>query len=416
MKKKRILLISHNFSPEPIGIGKYNGEMINWLAENGHDCTVITTFPYYPQWKIQEPYKNSWYKKETITNTKNDSVVKIYRCPSYIPKNPTGKQRAIQDFSIWISKFFVVLALVLKRKKYDLIINVAPPFHLAYLGLMLRAFNGGKLLYHVQDMQIEAARDLKMFYHKNVLSGLFKMEHKIFESADYVSSISAGMINKINTKINKRVVFFPNWVDTVFFSPLPDRAALKKKWDYESDDMIFLYSGATGVKQGLEDLLVAAGKLKEHRKIKFIISSSGPYKEELAKSAAVKGLTNISFLPLQEKEVFNEFLNMADVHLVMQKAKAGDLVMPSKLATIFAVGGVSIVTSSPGTSLYKMIDENNLGYIVDPGKSDLLVEKILELAKGHDSSISLNARNYAIKYLNIDSVMETFLTELLLNT
>lgn len=416
MKKKRILLISHNFSPEPIGIGKYNGEMINWLSENGHDCTVVTTFPYYPQWKIQEPYKNSWYKKETISNSKNDSVVKIYRCPSYIPTNPTGKQRAIQDFSIWVSKFFVIFAFVLQRRKYDLIINVAPPFHLAYLGLMLRAFNGGKLLYHVQDMQIEAARDLKMFYHKNVLSGLFKIEHKIFESADYVSSISTGMINKINSKINKEVAFFPNWVDTVFFCPLPDKAALKKKWNYEHDDVVFLYSGASGVKQGLEDLLIAAEKLKHHKKIKFIISSSGPYKEELAKKAAGKGLSNISFLPLQKKELFNEFLNMADVHLVMQKAKAGDLVMPSKLATIFAVGGVSIVTSSPGTSLYKMMDENNLGYIVDPGKSDLLVEKILELEKGHDSSISLNARNYAIKYLNIDSVMEKFLTKLLQNT
>ena len=413
MKKKRILLISHNFSPEPIGIGKYNGEMINWLSENGHDCTVITTFPYYPQWKIQEPYKNSWYKKETISNSKNNSVVKIYRCPSYIPKNPTGKQRAIQDFSIWVSKFFVVFAFVLQRRKYDLIINVAPPFHLAYLGLMLRAFNGGKLLYHVQDMQIEAARDLKMFYHENVLSGLFKIEHKIFESADYVSSISAGMINKINSKINKKVVFFPNWVDTVFFSPLPDKAALKKKWNYEHDDVIFLYSGAAGVKQGLEDILAAASELKQHRKIKFIISSSGPYKEKLAKSAAGKGLSNISFLPLQKKEVFNEFLNMADVHLVMQKAKAGDLVMPSKLATIFAVGGVSIVTSSPGTSLYKMIDENNLGYIVDPGKSDLLVEKILDLEKGRNSNIGLNARNYAIQNLNIDSVMNKFANDFL---
>jgi len=413
MNKKRVLLISHNFSPEPIGIGKYNGEMINWLSENGHDCTVVTTFPYYPQWKIQAPYKNFWYKKEVISNSKNGSVTKIYRCPSYIPKNPTGKQRAIQDFSIWLSKFFAVFVLIFLRKKFDLIINVAPPFHLAYLGLMLRACNGGKLLYHVQDMQIEAARDLKMFYHENVLSGLFKIEHKIFKSADYVSSISVGMINKINSKIKKDVVFFPNWVDTVFFCPIPDKGALKKKWNYHPDDKIFLYSGATGVKQGLEDLLDAAEKLKHHKKIKFIISSSGPYQEQLAKDAAKRELTNISFLPLQKKEVFNEFLNMADVHLVMQKAKAGDLVMPSKLATIFAIGGVSIVTSSPGTSLYKMIQENSLGYIVEPGNSDLLVEKILEVENGYDNSISLNARNYAVNYLNIDSVMNKFVDDFL---
>jgi len=415
MKKKSILLISHNFSPEPIGIGKYNGEMMDWLANQGYDCTVITTFPYYPFWKVQSPYKNNWYKKEIINYPANNSSIQVYRCPSYIPANPTGKQRAIQDFSYWIAKFFVIFKLILSRKKYDLIINIAPPFHLAYLGLMLRTFNGGKLLYHIQDMQIEAARDLKMFYHKKVLASLFKIERKILMSADYVSSISVGMIDKIQSKIKKKVIFFPNWVDTEYYTPLPGRELLKTKWGYRSDDRIYLYSGAVGVKQGLEGIAIAAEKLRNYSHIKFIICASGPYKDDLAKEAKEKGLVNIAFLPLQEKEVFNEFLNMADIHLVMQKATAGDLVMPSKLATIFAVGGVSIVTTSPGTSLYKMIQENNLGYIVEPGKSDLLVEKILELEKGHDSSIGINARNYAMKYLNIDSVMKRFETDILQN-
>lgn len=414
MEEKRVLLISHNFSPEPIGIGKYNGEMMDWLANHGYDCTVITTFPYYPFWKVQSPYKNQWYKKETISYPASNSSIKIYRCPSYIPANPTGKQRAIQDFSYWIAKFFVVFKLIITRKKYDLIINIAPPFHLAYLGLMLRAFNGGKLLYHIQDMQIEAARDLKMFYHKNVLAGLFKIERKILMSADYVSSISVGMIDKIQSKIKKHITFFPNWVDTDFFSPLPNRELLKVKWGYKADDLIYLYSGAVGVKQGLEGILMAAERLIIHPHIKFIICASGPYKDDLAKEAKQKGLINIAFLPLQEKEVFNEFLNMADIHLVMQKATAGDLVMPSKLGTILAVGGISIITSSPGTSLYNMVVEHDLGYIVEPGNNELLVNKMLEVMA--DKTLDqkrINARNYAINYLNIDKVMNDFVKNFL---
>ena len=388
--------------------------MMDWLAKQGYDCTVITTFPYYPFWKVQPPYTNRWYKKEVVNYPASNSEIKIYRCPSYIPTHPTGKQRTIQDFSYWLAKFFVVFKLIITRKKFDLIINIAPPFHLGYLGLMFRFFNGGKLLYHVQDMQIEAARDLKMFYHKKVLAGLFRIEHRILRSADHVSSISAGMIEKIQSKINKQIVFFPNWVDTDFFAPLPNREKLKVKWGYKPDDMVCLYSGAVGVKQGLEGVLVAAQQLLAHPEIKFIISSSGPYKEELAKNAAEKGLTNIAFLPLQEKEVFNEFLNMADVHLVMQKATAGDLVMPSKLATILAVGGVSIITSSPGTSLYKMVDEYDLGYIIEPGKSDLLVKKILEIKDDNGRhQKGVNARNYAIKYLNIDNVMAEFVKNFL---
>ena len=51
--KKNILLISGNYFPEPTGIGKYNNEMMIWLADHGFNCTVISTYPYYPFWQIQ---------------------------------------------------------------------------------------------------------------------------------------------------------------------------------------------------------------------------------------------------------------------------------------------------------------------------------------------------------------------------
>jgi len=417
MDKKRILLISHNFSPEPIGIGKYNGEMLNWLVSRGHDCTVITTFPYYPFWKVQAPYNNLWYKKEVIYNEQSKATLTVYRCPSYIPSDPTGKQRAIQDFSFWVTKFFMVFKTLLYKQKFDLIVTIAPPFHLAYLGLLLRKIKGGKLLYHIQDMQIEAARDLKLFSKKAVLTGLFKVEHHILKSADYVSSISDGMIRKIKAKVNRDIVFFPNWVDTNYFFPMPDRAALKTKWGYKHDDIVYLYSGAVGVKQRLERILVTAGELLHHEHIKFIICSSGPYNDVLQEQAQIKGLTNIAFLQVQEKNVFNEFLNMADIHLVLQIADAGDLVMPSKLTTILAVGGASIITAAKGTSLYDMVNGYNFGYVVEPQdkeQQDLLTQQILDIKL--DDRLEekrTNARDYAVKYLNVDMVMDAFVENFL---
>jgi len=417
MDKKNILLISHNFSPEPIGIGKYNGEMLNWLVSHGHDCTVITTFPYYPFWKVQAPYTNRWYKREEIINTGSNAKLTIYRCPSYIPTDPTGKQRAIQDFSYWVTKFFIVFKLMLANQQFDLIITVAPPFHLAYLGLLLRKMNGGKLLYHIQDMQIEAARDLKLFSKKHILAGLFKVEHNILESADFVSSISEGMINKIKAKFDREIVFFPNWVDTNYYFPLHNRENLKTKWGYKPNDIVYLYSGAVGVKQRLERILVTAKELLHHDHIKFIICSSGPYKDQLREQAISQGLTNISFLHVQEKEIFNEFLNMADIHLVLQIADAGDLVMPSKLTTILAVGGVSIITASKGTSLYEMVYDYNFGYIIEPqdkANQDLLTNQILAIKLDADLELKrANARNYAVEFLNVDKVMNKFVDNFL---
>jgi colanic acid biosynthesis glycosyl transferase WcaI len=411
---KKILLISHNYSPEPTGIGKYNGEMIDWLAKKGYNCTVITTYPYYPYWKVQAPYKNRWYKKEVVKYALSNATVAIYRCPSYVPANPTGKRRILQDFSFWTSMFWTTIGRVISKKKFDLIVTVAPPFHLAYLGLMLRKLNGGKLLYHVQDLQIEAAQELNMLSNQKLFDRIYKIEKNIMTKADYVSSISDGMINKIKSKAEKDVYFFPNWVDTSYFFPLDNKAALKNEWGYDADDVVFLYSGAVGEKQGLENILTAAESLIGKTFIKFIICGTGPYKEKLIRVAGEKKLSNVKFLPVQDKALFNEFLNIADVHLILQKSNASDLVMPSKLTTILAVGGVSLVTAPKGTSLYKIIDQFNLGYVIEPENEQLLTDTILKIIADQKFVEKRdNARKYALKYLNIDNIMNNFVNNFL---
>ena len=410
MFKKSILLISHNYSPEPTGIGKVNGEMIDWFASKGFNCTVITTFPYYPYWKIQPPYKNGWFKKEEINYPDSRGSVTIYRCPFYVPSKPTGKKRIIQDFSFWTSMSWIAGMFMLTKKHHDLIITVAPPFHLGYLGMLIKQRMGGILVYHVQDMQIEAAEELNMLANKRLLDYVYKIEREILIKADYVSTISPNMMKKIKAKAARDVIYFPNWVDTDYFHPLEPDETLKLKWGYQSDDIVFLYSGAIGEKQGLENILLTAMELREIKKIKFIICGSGPYKEELVHRVEKNNILNIKFLPVQDKKLFNVFLNMADCHLILQKGNASDLVMPSKLATILAIGGVSIVTTTPGTSLHSLIYNHDLGYIVEPDNHHLLSKVIVDLE--FDSEFrqkSRNARNYAIQHLNIDNVMNDFL-------
>jgi len=54
----KILIHGINFSPELTGIGKYTGEMAEWLTLRGHELRVVTAPPYYPQWQVADP--NRW--------------------------------------------------------------------------------------------------------------------------------------------------------------------------------------------------------------------------------------------------------------------------------------------------------------------------------------------------------------------
>src|SRR5690554_594611 len=249
--KKSILLIGYNFNPEPTGIGKYNGEMISWFGEKGYDCTVITTYPYYPYWKVQEPYFQSrfWYKTE-LQDLPSGGRIKVHRCPIYVPRIPSGVKRMVLDVSFLVSATLKILTLI-PGKKYDYVITVVPSFQFGLLGIFYKLFRKAKFLYHIQDLQIEAARDLNLIKSKGLISGLLKIEQYILKNADYVSTISEGMAIKIRKKSNKRVYLLANWVNIKLFQPLQEKAVLKNELGFKFDDKVVLYSGAMGEKQGL---------------------------------------------------------------------------------------------------------------------------------------------------------------------
>jgi len=400
---KRVLLIGGNFSPEPTGIGKYNGEMISWLADNGYDCTVITTYPYYPQWEVQSPYHRvkNWFKKEIADN------ITIYRCPQYVPAAPSGKKRMLQDASFAVSAFIKMMQLVWRRK-FDIVITVAPPFHLGLLAVLYKKLRGATFVYHVQDLQIEAARDLQMIRSNLLIGMMLKLEQLILRNADHVSSIADGMIRKISDKTGREVFLFPNWVDVSQFHPLTDKAALKEAFGFAATDKIVLYSGAIGEKQGLEALLHAAAAWQHQPDIRFLICGSGPYKVRLEQMAEQLQLKNTTFLPLQPVGQFNRFLNMADVHLVIQKSHASDLVMPSKLTTILAVGGIALITANSGTGLHELVSRHNIGILIDAENQEALRTGIGRAVWDNTTDIAENARAYAAAHLSISGVMTRF--------
>lgn len=407
--QKRILLIGYNFSPEPTGIGKYSGEMMYWLARNGYACTVVASYPFYPQWRVQEPYrKNRFGYKTEVETFESGGSLKIIRCPIYVPSTPSGAKRMLLDMSFMASAGLVVLKYIFK-KPFDVVFCVAPPFILGLLGVIYKKIRGAKFVYHIQDLQIEAARDLGMIRSKSLLRFLFKFERFILKNADRASSISDGMLEKISTKSNTNTYFFPNWSDTEKFKPLDNRSDLKKNFGFETHHTIALYSGGIGQKQGLENILYAADALeKSLPELQFIICGSGPYRETLENVKNEMGLANVHFMPLQPIEIFNEFLNMADIHLVIQKAGAADLMMPSKLATILSVGGLALITANPGSGLHTLVENHRVAHAVDAEDLEALQNGLKDLVGNltQNDATRKAARAYAEKYINMNSVME----------
>jgi colanic acid biosynthesis glycosyl transferase WcaI len=403
---KRILLYSLNFTPELTGIGKFNGEMVQWLTQQGYEVRVVSAPPYYPQWKVSQGYSAYKYMKEIV----NGALV--WRCPIWVPTQLTGLKRLFHLASFALSSIPVILLQMIWRPQFVMVVE--PPLAVAPMMALLTKIFGIKSWLHVQDFEVDAAFDLGMLPENKTLKRLVtSIETWLMRRFDVVSSISEQMIDRLYKKGIEptKTRFFPNWVDTSAIFPLEESPTYyREQLGISMDGFIVLYSGNLGAKQGLEIILNAADKLREHREIYFIICGEGSIKEKLIQDVKLRNLTQIKFMPLQPMEKLNTLLNTADVHALIQKQSISDLVMPSKLTGMMASGKAIIATAVEKTAVYTAIKQSNTGRIVKPEDPEHLAKTLLEMSRNKEAckSFGLRARAYAVEHLSIESIMGTF--------
>jgi len=398
----KILIYGINYAPELTGIGKYTGELAPWLAEEGHEVKVVTSYPYYPNWKVQSPYSSWFWKKENINK------VNVLRCPLYVPNKVSAFKRIIHEFSFVLSSTLALFTMLFQ--KIDVFVCVVTPFHLGIPAKVFSWLKGIPMIYHIQDLQVDAARDLGMIKNERVLGLMESMEQWILKNTNIVSSISEGMIDKIKNKgvPTTEIVYFPNWVDSKVIYPMPKDNLLRTKLGFSNTDKIVLYSGNLGEKQGLEIIIDAARYFKSDSKIKFLIVGEGGTKAKLEHLAKAHELSNVYFSPLQPYDQLSALLSSADLHLVLQKEAATDLVMPSKLTSILAVGGCSIVTAIPGSTLFDTVSDHELGICIPPQNIGALIDAIENSLNADLNYYKQNARKYALKNLDKENILKAF--------
>jgi putative colanic acid biosynthesis glycosyltransferase WcaI len=387
----RLLIHGYNYAPELVGIGKYTGELGAYLASKGHQVTVLTAPPYYPQWRVREDYRPQRWRREWLDG------VEVLRAPQYVPARVTGKGRLLQDISFNASCLYWWSTYLL-RQSWDAVVAVCPPMTSGLIPGLLARRRQVPLVIHVQDLQLDAARELGILRQPLLLAGLTRLERRLFLQAGAVTTISRSMEARIAAKgvPASRLHLLPNWADLEHIQPGPRHNANRRELGLTTETVV-LYAGNLGEKQGLEVVIQAAALTREDSSIRYLIAGEGAARLKLKSLAEDHGLDNIRFLPLQANSRFSLLLAAADLHLVVQRAKAADLVMPSKLTNIMAAGRPFIATTAPDTELARVTVESRAGVLTPPEDAVSLARAILRLAKDAAlrKRLGARARKYA---------------------
>jgi colanic acid biosynthesis glycosyl transferase WcaI len=412
----RILIHGINFYPEPVGTGKYTGEMAMWLASRGHQVRVVTSPPHNPQWRVLRGWSSWKYSQERISvpefsaANSNSALppaeIMVFRCPIWVPSRPNGLKRLIYLASFGMSSFGKVLLQLFWQP--DLIILIEPTLFCSFQVLALSSCSSAKTWLHVQDFEVDAAFKLDDFSSSWICRCVLHFERMLLSRFDRVSSISDRMVDRLKSKgvDESRCVLFPNWVKNEEIRPLLRPSVFRQELSIDKNAVVALYSGSMGKKQGLELLAEAARRLTNRTDLHFVFCGDGSYRQILADM--VKDLPNVTVLPLQPPELLNELLNLADIHLLPQRADAADLVMPSKLTGMLASGRPVVVTADPGTQLEQVV--MGKGLVVAPGDLDGFVAAILQLTSDNDlrTRLGCEARKYSLAYLDWRRTLSTF--------
>jgi len=389
-----------NFAPEPTGTGKYTGEMAVWLAAQGHQVRVVTAPPYYPAWQVDPGYSPWQYRQE------NWLGVRVWRCPLWVKKQPSGLERLLHLLSFALSSLPVMVLHIFWRA--EVVVVIEPAFFCVPMALVTAALGGSRSWLHIQDFEMDAAFELGIIPKK--LKGLVVgIERSLTKAFDRVSTISPGMLAKLTEKgiPTAKQVLFPNWVNTDQIYPLNHPSPLRGELGIPNETVVILYAGSMGKKQGLEVLLTVADRLRDWTGVLFILCGDGVARPHLEALCQQLDLPNLIWLPLQPQERLNDLLNLADIHALIQKEASADLVMPSKLTGMLASGRAIVATAHPETTIGQVFAEANCGRLVPPDHPEALQMALEQMIRDPEQRQIWgdHARTYACTHLGQEQIL-----------
>ena len=400
----RVVVWGINYAPEFTGIAPHSVALCEFLSERGHDVEMITSFAYYPTWQKHPEDRGRLYRTDLVNG------VPVHRCWHFVPAKVSALKRILHEGSF----VFTSTLRALTRPRPDVYVVVSPPLLLGMAAWFMGKLKGAPFVFHVQDMQPDAAVGLGMLKASWFTRALYGLEAFAYRHAARVSGITQGMLKTFRAKgvPEAKLVYFPNAIDLKNAEPRPARGEFRQGHGFAPDEFIAVYAGNLGVKQGLDVLLQTAPLLRDQR-IRLLICGDGAQREVLAARAREMKLPNFSMLPLQAGRDYRALLVDADLCFITQQAGAGNSFFPSKLLGLLAESKPVVTVASPECELALSLAEGNFGVNIPPARPQELAELLDALANDPQRLAEFGAagRRY-VEQFEKRRVFENFLRDL----
>lgn len=386
-----ILIFSQYFWPESFRINA----LACALKAQGHQVSVLTGKPNYPEGKFFSGYKGLGAQKEAWQG------IPIYR----IPMLARGKESAVRlafNYLSFVLSGLLFAPFVLRKQKIDVIFVYAPSpifqvIPASFLGWLKRV----PVVLWVQDLWPQSAQATGYVRSLLLLRLIEKLVQFAYAHTDLLLVQSQAFVAPVAKLAPKQVsvLYYPNSVEDTFYAPqaidVPHIDALQTGFSV-------LFAGNIGTAQSVETIVDAAKLLKDCPQINIVMMGGGSMSGWVAQRKQQHGLNNLHLVGRFPTEMMPVLMRQASVLLVtLKKDPIFALTIPSKIQAYLATAR-PIIACLDGEGA-KLIQEAGAGLSVAAEDANGLAQAILTLyqasAQEHEA-MGLRGQAYFKKHFD----------------
>ena len=363
-----ILIVTNHFWPENFRIN----DLALGMLERGHQVSVLTGIPNYPEGKFFPGY--GFFRKRS----EEYRGIQIHRVP-LIPRGNGSSFRLMLNY-VSSAIAFCFLAPFLCRKKFDVVfVFETSPATIGLPAVLLKWIYKKPIVFWVLDLWPDSISATGALKNNFVLWLVKKMVRQIYRSCDEILISSKGFEGSIRAVggFSGEIKYFPNWVEPEMESDNPSATIgmeLPKGFRV-------LFTGNIGVAQDFPTILEAAERLKWIDDLHWIIVGNGRKTEWVKSEVTRRGLNSqFHLVGRHPVEMMPHFFSQADVLLLpLRKEPIFELTAPGKLQSYMS-SGVPILAALDGEGA-SIVNEARCGIASRAGDPTMLRDAVLSFYK-----------------------------------
>jgi glycosyltransferase involved in cell wall biosynthesis len=399
----KILVVCQYYYPEPFRISN----ICESLVKKGHEVTVLTGLPNYPEGKILEDYCNGKRRNEILNG------VKIIRCFE-IGRGNNNLKLFLNYISYAVSATFKAL---LMKEEFDVVlVNQLSPIMMAIPSMVYKKKHNKKILFYCLDLWPDSLAAGGIKEESLIYKLFFKISKWIYNSADMILITSSMFKDYFENKLNINSItikHLPQYAEELFTN-IQQEDNVEAYSNDKNKNYNFVFAGNIGDMQSVDTIVKSAKELSSHSNIIFHIVGDGSKLNECKQLAQDFHLTNIIFYGRRPIEEMPKFYYMADAMLITLKDnKTLSYTLPGKVQSYMAARK-PIIGAINGETRY-VIEVAECGLCCAAEDYNALANLILEFCSNNkNEQMAANAQKFYFENYSKEKFM-TVLEDTLIN-